>query len=123
MPSEEAWMKPGNPPPAAEAQNATKICDEGDEKDGDNPFSQYYGMLLHQQNMLQDHVRTGTYERAMLSNPSDFRDKVVLDVGTGSGILAFFAIKAGARKVYAEALINLPECTRDLGLSVGILIL
>ncbi|CAH0476793.1 unnamed protein product [Peronospora belbahrii] len=91
-----------------------------EEDDDDNPFSQYYGMLLHQQNMLQDHVRTGTYERAMISNPSDFKDKVVLDVGTGSGILAFFAIKAGARKVYAVELSNMADCARELVAANGL---
>ncbi len=51
--------------------------------------------------MLQDSVRTGTYQNAFLANSVDFQDKVVLDVGTGSGILAFFAVQAGAKKVYA----------------------
>ena len=36
-------------------------------------------------NMLADYVRTGTYQRAMLNNSVDFKDKVVLDVGTGTG--------------------------------------
>ena len=48
-----------------------------------DPFTQYYGQLLHQGNMLQDYVRTGTYQRAFLENAADFKDKVVLDVGTG----------------------------------------
>uniref|UniRef100_A0A8C7YGL1 Histone-arginine methyltransferase CARM1 n=1 Tax=Oryzias sinensis TaxID=183150 RepID=A0A8C7YGL1_9TELE len=51
--------------------------------------------------MMQDYVRTGTYQRAILQNHTDFKDKVVLDVGCGSGILSFFAAQAGARKVYA----------------------
>uniref|UniRef100_A0A8C4TWZ6 Histone-arginine methyltransferase CARM1 n=1 Tax=Falco tinnunculus TaxID=100819 RepID=A0A8C4TWZ6_FALTI len=54
-----------------------------------------------QQNMMQDYVRTGTYQRAILQNHSDFKDKIVLDVGCGSGILSFFAAQAGARKIYA----------------------
>ncbi|KAF1792997.1 S-adenosyl-L-methionine-dependent methyltransferase [Phytophthora cactorum] len=116
----EAWLKTGSKLPATEEPDAAKIRDESDDKDEANPFSQYYGMLLHQQNMLQDHVRTGTYERAMLSNPTDFRDKVVLDVGTGSGILAFFAIKAGARKVYAVELSNMAECARELVAANGL---
>ncbi|CAB1342218.1 unnamed protein product [Coregonus sp. 'balchen'] len=64
-------------------------------------YFQFYGYLSQQQNMMQDYVRTGTYQRAILQNHIDFKDKVVLDVGCGSGILSFFAAQAGARKVYA----------------------
>ena len=42
------------------------------------------------------------YHSAILGNQTDaFRDKVVMDIGTGSGILAVWAAQAGARKVYA----------------------
>uniref|UniRef100_H3GC39 type I protein arginine methyltransferase n=1 Tax=Phytophthora ramorum TaxID=164328 RepID=H3GC39_PHYRM len=120
----DAWRKTGSAMPAVAEPNASKPADDAgaseQQDEEDNPFSQYYGMLLHQQNMLQDHVRTGTYERAMLSNPSDFKDKVVLDVGTGSGILAFFAAKAGARKVYAVELSNMAECARELVAANGL---
>nr|CAD7459332.1 unnamed protein product [Timema tahoe] len=64
-------------------------------------YFQFYGYLSQQQNMLQDYVRTSTYQKAILSNLTDFTDKVVLDVGAGSGILSFFAVQAGAKKVYA----------------------
>ncbi|XP_011431878.3 histone-arginine methyltransferase CARMER isoform X1 [Magallana gigas] len=64
-------------------------------------YFQFYGYLSQQQNMMQDYIRTSTYQRAMLANLIDFHDKVVLDVGAGSGILSFFAVQAGARKVYA----------------------
>ena len=62
-------------------------------------YFQFYGYLSQQQNMMQDFVRTSTYQKAIHSNLSDFRDKVVLDVGAGSGILSFFAQQAGAAKV------------------------
>jgi histone-arginine methyltransferase CARM1 len=37
---------------------------------------QFYGYLSQQQNMMQDYVRTGTYQRAILQNHVDFKDKV-----------------------------------------------
>ena len=51
--------------------------------------------------MLADHQRMAAYHSAILGNQDVFRDKVVMDIGTGSGILAVWAAQAGARKVYA----------------------
>merc|ERR1719393_475308 len=51
--------------------------------------------------MMQDFIRTSTYQKAILDNPIDFSGKVILDVGAGSGILSFFAQQSGAKRVYA----------------------
>lgn len=51
------------------------------------------------QEMLKDEVRTLTYRNSMFHNRHLFKDKVVLDVGSGTGILCMFAAKAGARRV------------------------
>ncbi|GBC07493.1 hypothetical protein RclHR1_00750027 [Rhizophagus clarus] len=76
----------------------------------DPAYFSYYAMLQHQQNMLQDTVRTSTYRSAILLNgPVCFHDKLVLDVGAGSGILSYFAVQAGARKVYAVEASNMAE--------------
>lgn len=50
--------------------------------------------------MLKDEVRTLTYRNSMYHNKHVFKDKIVLDVGSGTGILAMFAAKAGAKHVY-----------------------
>ncbi len=50
---------------------------------------------------LKDKVRTESYMNAILKNPSVFKDKIVLDVGCGTGILSLFAAKAGAKQVFA----------------------
>ncbi|NWZ14538.1 ANM3 methyltransferase, partial [Agelaius phoeniceus] len=47
----------------------------------------------------QDKVRTESYRDFIYQNPHIFKDKVVLDVGCGTGILSMFAAKAGAKKV------------------------
>lgn len=58
-------------------------------------------MQIHRE-MLQDKTRTGSYKKAIMDHADEcFKDKVVLDVGCGTGILSFFAAQAGAKRVYA----------------------
>eukprot|EP00062_Callorhinchus_milii_P008168 gi/632950579/ref/XP_007890799.1/ PREDICTED: histone-arginine methyltransferase CARM1-like isoform X2 [Callorhinchus milii] len=85
-------------------KNSSKASSAISERTEDASASQYFqfhGCLSQQQNTLQDYIGTATYQRAILENHVDFKDKVILDVGCGSGILSFFAVQAGARKVYA----------------------
>ncbi|KAK4342449.1 hypothetical protein RND71_038265 [Anisodus tanguticus] len=51
--------------------------------------------------MLKDVVRTKTYQNVIDKNSFLIKDKVVLDVGAGTGILSLFCAKAGAKHVYA----------------------
>ncbi|CAF98851.1 unnamed protein product [Tetraodon nigroviridis] len=62
-------------------------------------FDSYAHFGIHEE-MLKDEVRTLTYRNAMYHNKHVFKDKIVLDVGSGTGILSMFAAKAGARHVY-----------------------
>lgn len=77
-------------------------------------YFQFYGYLSQQQNMMQDYVRTSTYQKAILGNLNDFKGKIVMDVGAGSGILSFFAVQAGADKVYAIEASNMANFAQQL---------
>ena len=44
--------------------------------------------------------RTLAYFNAILQNKHLFANKIVLDVGCGTGILSIFCAKAGAKHVY-----------------------
>lgn len=63
-------------------------------------FGSYDHFGIHEE-MLKDKIRTQTYMDACLKNPEQFKDKIVLDIGCGTGILSMFAVKAGAKQVYA----------------------
>ncbi len=79
-------------------------------------FDSYSGAEVHRM-MLADRVRTEAYRDAIeeLVKPG----MVVLDVGAGTGILSFFAARAGARKVFAVDNSDILDTTRELAAANG----
>ncbi|RZC92003.1 hypothetical protein C5167_027892 [Papaver somniferum] len=73
-----------------------------------------YGFLYHQKEMLCDRVRMDAYYNSIFENKEHFIGKTVLDVGTGSGILAIWSAQAGAKKVYAVEATKMSEHAREL---------
>ncbi|KAH8306682.1 hypothetical protein KR044_006525 [Drosophila immigrans] len=64
--------------------------------------------------MIKDRPRQEAYFNAILKNKQLFKDKIVLDVGAGTGILSAFCAQAGARLVYAVEASNLATVALDL---------
>ncbi|GFU25159.1 protein arginine N-methyltransferase 6 [Trichonephila clavipes] len=75
--------------------------DERELENNDSNYFKCYADLSIHRVMIGDYSRTQTYRRAILSNYKLFHQKVVLDVGAGTGILSLFCAQAGAKKVYA----------------------
>jgi hypothetical protein len=71
----------------------------------------HYG--IHEE-MLKDEIRTRTYMNAILRNGHLFKDKIVLDVGCGTGILSLFAAKAGAAHVYGIDMSAIAEAAQTI---------
>merc|ERR1719166_222068 len=101
FPSDEDSNKFSDSVSKIREEKSSSVFSERTEESSASQYFQFYGYLSQQQNMMQDFVRTSTYQKAILDNPTDFAGKVVMDVGAGSGILSFFAQQAGAKRVYA----------------------
>merc|ERR1712240_331611 len=76
-------------------------------------FDSYAHFGIHEE-MLKDEVRTLTYRNSMFHNKHLFKDKVVLDVGSGTGILCMFAAKAGAKKVIGIECSSIVDHARNI---------
>lgn len=82
-------------------------------KGKDYYFDSYSHYGIHEE-MIKDEVRTGTYKQAILGNPHLFKDKIVLDVGCGTGILSLFCAQAGAKHVYAVDNSDIVDFAKDI---------
>ena len=81
-------------------------------------YFQRYGDLELQRRMVADRRRTDAFAAALrqVVKPGD----VVLDVGTGTGILAMMAAKAGAARVYAIDQADIAEAARRVVAANGL---
>lgn len=82
-----------------------------DNPDLDYYFRSYSNVGIHEE-MLSDAIRTNAYKNSIIRNQHLFKDKIVLDIGCGTGILSFFAAQAGAKHVYAIDLATIAENAR-----------
>ena len=84
--------------PAPDSTPARRKQEQNDTDGG--YFSSYAQSSIHAV-MLKDTVRTDAYRDFIYDNKHLFRNKIVLDVGCGTGILSMFCAKAGAKQVLA----------------------
>lgn len=79
-------------------------------------FDSYSHFGIHEE-MLKDEVRTLSYRNSIVNNKHLFKDKVVLDVGCGTGILSMFAAQAGAKMVIgidcSEIIVQARQIVKD----------
>ncbi|KAK7886154.1 hypothetical protein WMY93_025775 [Mugilogobius chulae] len=91
----------------------TKFISPEDMTSRDYYFDSYAHFGIHEE-MLKDEVRTLTYRNAMYHNKHVFKDKIVLDVGSGTGILSMFAANAGAKHVYGIECSSISEYSEKI---------
>ncbi|KAM7515612.1 hypothetical protein LguiA_005195 [Lonicera macranthoides] len=84
-----------------------------DKTSADYYFDSYSHFGIHEE-MLKDVVRTKTYQNVIYKNTFLFKDKIVLDVGAGTGILSLFCAKAGAKHVYAVECSQMADMAQEI---------
>ncbi|KAM9344254.1 protein arginine N-methyltransferase 2 isoform 2-T3 [Pholidichthys leucotaenia] len=95
---------------------------DAEEEDGstedpwqDDEYFGIYGSLRLHLEMLSDRSRTETYRQVILSNSAPLRNKVVMDLGCGTGIISLFCAQlAQPSVVYAVEASSMVDYTRQL---------
>ena len=103
---------------SASASASTTEPKMGDMTSRDYYADSYAHFGIHEE-MLKDQVRTLSYRNAIMQNGHLFKDKVVLDVGCGTGILSMFASKAGAKQVIGIDMSNILDQAEKIVRSNG----
>eukprot|EP01134_Creolimax_fragrantissima_P006897 CFRG6897T1 len=103
------------------ARNGTKgtVDADGNLTSADYYFDSYAHFGIHEE-MLKDEVRTNSYRWAIERNPHLFKDKIVLDVGCGTGILSMFAARAGAKQVIGIECSGIVDVARKIVATNGL---
>jgi len=94
-------------------QSMCDIEESDDKTSADYYFDSYSHFGIHEE-MLKDSVRTKTYQNVIYQNKFLFKNKVVLDVGAGTGILSLFCAKAGAEHVYAVECSHMADMAKEI---------
>lgn len=94
--------------------------DEEEETSAEDPWQdeEYFGsygtLRLHLE-MLSDRSRTETYRQVVLKNSASLRNKVVMDLGCGTGVISLFCAQlAKPSTVYAVEASSMADYTRQL---------
>nr|XP_055169628.1 protein arginine N-methyltransferase 2 isoform X3 [Nyctereutes procyonoides] len=82
-------------------------CDPEDTWQDEEYFGSYGTLKLHLE-MLADQPRTTKYHHVILQNKESLKDKVILDVGCGTGIISLFCAHYAQPKAKVEDVV-LPE--------------
>ncbi|MDI6840882.1 MAG: 50S ribosomal protein L11 methyltransferase [bacterium] len=74
-------------------------------------------MVIGHKVIIEDKVRCEAYQKAIRQVVKN--GNIVADIGTGSGLLAYFAIQAGAGKVYAVEKSEIIEDAKRIAIANG----